>query len=42
MDREHVVERLLLVRSGREVEGVGEDERKRKAEGPGNELMKTK
>lgn len=43
MDRERVVERLLLVRSGREVEPVREGgERKRKAEGFGKPTMRTK
>lgn len=43
MGRERVVERLQLVRSGREVEVVREGgERKRRAEGSGKAMMRTK
>lgn len=42
MGRERVVERLQLVRSGREVEVVREGERKRRAEGSGKATMGTK
>lgn len=40
MDREPVVERFLLVRSAREVEVLCEEQRRGKAESPGNGVMR--